>query len=231
VEELAETFVELADVLSDEFDLVAFLDLLSDRCVRLLDMAAAGVLLVDHGGRPNITGGSDERATLLTHLDDGPLHDCYRTGAPAATDDLSITDDRWPQFAPAAKEAGFTAVQVVPLRLRAEVMGALALFRTAPGAPDKTTMRVAQALADVTAIGLAQKRALRQQADLAAQLQHALTSRVAIEQAKGVVAERHGVSVNAAFTMLRTHARSSNTRIADLALSIVDGEFDTDRLR
>lgn len=231
MEELAETFVELADTLVDEFDLAAFLNLLSDRCVRLLDVAAAGSLLVDHGGRPHTTGGSDERAQSLALLDDGPLHDCYRAGDPIQADDLTVTGSRWPEFSAAAVSAGFASVHTLPLRLRAETLGALNLFRTVPGELDKVTVRVAQALADVATVGLVQMRALRRQTDLAAQLQHALTSRVVIEQAKGVVAERLRVSVDAAFTALRRYARSSNTRITDLALSIVDGEFDTERLR
>lgn len=230
MEELAETFVELADTLADEFDLAAFLDLLADRCVRLLDVAAAGLLLVDHGGQPQATGASDERALRLSLIEDGPLHDCYRIGEPVYAVDLT-SDDHWPEFSAAATAAGFGAVHAVPLRARAEVLGALHLFRSEPGELDKVSVRVAQALVDVATVGLAQARSLRRQTDLSAQLQHALTSRVVIEQAKGVISERLRMSVDAAFTALRRYARSSNTRIVDLAVSIVDRDFDVERLR
>jgi len=230
VEELAETFVELADTLVDEFDLADFLALLADRCVRLLDVAAAGLLLVDHGGGLQATGASDQRAERLSLLDEGPGHDCYRTGEPVHSVDLAACD-RWPAFSAEAVAAGFGSVHTVPLRSRDEVLGAVNLFRVLPGEWDRVSVRVARALADVATIGLVQSRSLRRQADLAAQLQHALTSRVVIEQAKGVIAERLRVSMDAAFTALRRYARSSNTRITDLAVAVVSGEFDVARLR
>ena len=127
--------------------------------------------------------------------------------------------------------AGFLSVHALPLRSRGETLGGLLLFRSERGELDKTYLRVAQAMADVTTIGLVQARSLRRQADLAAQLQHALTSRVVIEQAKGVVAERLRVGVDAAFTALRRHARSTNTRMTDLAMAVVNGDFEIDRLR
>lgn len=229
VEELAETFVELADAMADEHDLGDFLGLLADRSVRLLDVAAAGLLLVDHAGRPQATGASDERAAGLCEFE-GPLGECCRTGTPVPADEFAASD-RWPEFTAAAEAAGFVSVHTLPLRLRTEVLGATALFRAEPGGLDTPTVRVAQALADVSAIGLSQARSLRRQADLAAQLQHALTSRVVIEQAKGIIAERLGLEVDAAFTALRKYARSANSRIAELSASVVAGKFDVDRLR
>ena len=230
MEELAETFAELADTLVDEFEVADVLNLLADRCVRLLDVTAAGSLLVDHGGERQGTGASDAAALRLCLLDEGPGHDCYRSGEQVHSTDLMATT-RWPEFGAPASAAGFLSVHALPLRLRGEVLGALLLFRSERGELDKGYLRVAQALADVATIGLVQARTLRRQADLAAQLQHALTSRVVIEQAKGVVAERLRVGVDAAFTALRRYARSSNTRIADLAVAVVDGDFEIDRLR
>lgn len=229
MEELAETFVELADALVDEFDLGDFLNLLADRCVRLLDVAAAGLLLIDHAGGPQATGASGRRVAELSLLE-GPSHACSRTGEPILDMDLT-SSERWPEFCAAATAAGFVSVHTLPLRLRTEVLGAMSLFRTAPGELDKTSERVAQALADAAAIGLTQARSLRRQIELAAQLQHALTSRVVIEQAKGIIAARLDVGVDAAFTALRKYARSANARVADLAAATVTGEFEVDRLR
>lgn len=230
VEELAETFVELADAVADELELDHFLNLLADRCVRLLDVPAAGLSLVDDSGRTHAAGGSDEQATTLALLEDGPGPACYRSGEPVVVPDLARTTLRWPEYTKIATAAGYAAAHTVPMRLRTTVVGALTLFRTAPGEVDKVTDRIAQAMADLVTIGLVQVRKLRRQEDLAAQLQHALTSRIVIEQAKGVTSERLGLDMNAAFEALRRYARSHNLRIADLAGAIVDGSFDTGQL-
>lgn len=227
VEELAETFVELADTVVAEFELDAFLNLLADRCVRLLDVSAAGLSLVDDGGRTHAAGASNERAMALALLDDGPGPACYRAGAPVVVPDLARTMLRWPEYATTATAAGFAAAHAVPMRMRSDVIGALTLFRAAPGELDKVTDRIAQALADLATIGLLQVRELRKQQDLAAQLQHALTSRVVIEQAKGITGERLGLGMDSAFDTLRRYARSQNLRIAELAAGVVDGTFDT----
>jgi GAF domain-containing protein len=225
-EELAEAFVELADA-ADESGSDDFLNLLADRCVRLLGVSAAGLSLVDDGGRTHAVGASGDEARTLTLLDDGPGQDCQRTGAPVGIDDLDATKTRWPEFSATAAAAGYAAVHAVPMRRRAGVFGALTLFRAAPGPLDQVNARIAQALADLATIGLIQMRALRKQTDLNSQLQHALTSRVRIEQAKGITGERLGLGMDEAFDLLRRYARSRNLRINDLAGTVVDGSFDT----
>lgn len=234
VEELAETLVELADTLVDEFDLDAFLHLLANRCVRLLGVDAAGLLLIDHGGQLQAVGASNERTKQLELLeadnDEGPSLDCWRSGNAVIVSDLAETQPRWPRFTEAALGAGFAAVHTIPMRLRTEVIGALNLFHVKPGELDNVDARIAQAMADIATIGLLQSRAVRRQEHLAAQLQHALNSRVVVEQAKGVIAERLGLEMNAAFDALRTYARSHNKRVGELARSIVDREFDAAEL-
>ena len=226
VEELAEAFVDLAAA-ADESGSDDFLNLLADRCVRLLDVSAAGLSLVEDGGRTRAVGASGDGARTLTLLDDGPGQDCQRTGAPVGIADLDAARMRWPEFSATATAAGFAAVHAVPMRRRADVFGALTLFRAVPGPLDRVSTRIAQALADVAAIGLTQVRALRRQSDLTAQLQHALTSRVLIEQAKGITGERLGLGMDEAFALLRGYARSRNLRINELSATVVDGSFDT----
>ncbi|TDV52393.1 GAF and ANTAR domain-containing protein [Actinophytocola oryzae] len=229
-EELAETLVELADTLATEFDLDDFLRLLANRCVRLLDVDAVGVFLIDHG-----VVASSERAALIElaaqRNDEGPWRDCCRTGEEVAVPDLAAERDRWPRYVAAATLAGFAAVHAVPLCRREDLIGTLSLFRTERGPLEKSETRLARAMADVATIGILGTRALRRQETLAAQLQHALNSRVIIEQAKGVLAERLGLTTTTAFATLRSYARSNNTRVSELALSIVDGKFNTDLLR
>ncbi|HLL68304.1 MAG TPA: GAF and ANTAR domain-containing protein [Micromonosporaceae bacterium] len=226
-QQLAEAFVEMADTLVDDFDLMDFLHQLTDRCVSLLGVSAAGLLLTDQRGTLQLVAASNEETRLLElfqlQTDQGPCLDCFRTGEPVAVADLAAAAEIWPRFAPAAAESGFASVHALPMRLRAQVIGALNLFGTSSGALDPHTLRLGQALADVATIGLLQARAIRRSETLAEQLQTALNTRVLIEQAKGVLAERRQVNMDEAFTLLRSVARNRNRRLTDLARAVVDG--------
>ena len=224
---LSDAFVELADTLVADFDVIDFLHLLTERSVQLLGASAAGVLLADPRGELRLVAASTEAARVLELFqlqnDQGPCLDCFRAGQPVAAADLTASGQRWPQFAAAARQAGFAAVQAVPMRLRAQVIGALNLFQAAPGGLGREDVRVGQALADVATIGLLQQRSTRRSETLSEQLQGALNSRVAIEQAKGKLAERLGLDMDQAFTLLRSYARRRNLRLSDLAQAVIDG--------
>jgi len=223
---LSETFVELTDTMVADFDVIDFLHRLTDRSVRLLDVAAAGLLLADPRGEPRVVAASSEAARLLELFqlqnDEGPCLDCFRSGQPVTIADLSA-GRRWPRFTAAATGAGFNAVQALPMRLRDQVIGALNLFLATPGTLDPADLRVGQALADVATIGLLHERSMRNSDTLNEELQTALNSRVVIEQAKGKLAERFGLDMDQAFTVLRDYARSRNRRLSDLARAFVDG--------
>ncbi|MFD9652152.1 ANTAR domain-containing protein [Streptomyces mirabilis] len=223
---LAKTFVELADNLVADFDLIDFLRLLTDRCVGMLDASAAGVLLADRDGKLRVMAASDEQVRLLELFqlqnDEGPCLDCFRTGTPVIVPDLTREIDRWPRFVTAAHRSGFGAVQALPMRLRDETVGALNLFRATPGPFDLAATPLAQALADVATISLLQQRSSRRSTVLNEQLQTALNSRVLIEQAKGKLSERQGIDMEQAFTALRGYARSHNRRLSDVARAFID---------
>src|SRR5579863_6768843 len=223
---LSETFVELTDTMVADFDVIDFLHVLTSRSVELLDLSAAGLLLADPRGELRVVAASSEAARLLElfqlQSDQGPCLDCFRSGRPVTATDLSA-DQRWPRFAAAAGQAGFGAVQALPMRLRDQVIGALNLFRAAPGGFDAEVVHVGQALADVATISLLHDRSMRRSDTLNEQLQAALNSRVIIEQAKGKLAERLGIDVNQAFAILREQARHHNQRLSDLARAFVDG--------
>src|ERR1700760_3221930 len=226
-QQLTETFVELADTLVADFDVVDFLHGLADRCVQLLDVDAAGLMLADQRGSLRGVASSSEQARLvelfqLQH-DQGPCLECFQSGRPVYEADMAAAAQRWPLFAPAAAGAGFAAMQALPMRLRDEVIGAMNLFMRAPGQLGESGLRMGQALADVATIGLLQERNLRHQEVLAEQLQGALNSRVAIEQAKGVLAERLGLDVGRAFELMRDQARVQNRRLAELAAAVASG--------
>ena len=224
---LSDTFVELADTMVAEFDVIDFLHMLTDRSIRLLPASAAGVMLADPRGELRVAAASSEEAGLLELFqlqnDQGPCLECFRTGRPVTTGDLTGPAQRWPRFAEAAAQYGFRTVEALPMRLRDQVIGALNLFRAEPGSFDQADLRIGQALADVATIGLLHERNVRRRETVAEQLQAALNSRVAIEQAKGKLAERLGINTDRAFTMLRDYARNSNQRLTDVARTFVEG--------
>jgi len=230
-ERLVDTFVELADTLIDDFDVIEFLHLLVDRCVELLDVDAAGLLLADQHGQLQVIASSNEQVRLLELFqlqnDQGPCLEAFATGGRVSHVDLATAGGRWPRFASTATEAGFRAVDAFPMRLRSDVIGALNLFRAQAGALDGTALRTAQALVDVATIGLLQERSIRHQEVLTEQLQAALNSRVVIEQAKGLIAERLGIDMDGAFAALRGYARGHNLKLSDVARTVITGRTGT----
>jgi GAF domain-containing protein len=227
---LAEAFVTLADTLVDDFDVVELLHNLSKACVELLGVMAAGILLDDQRGHLTVVASSSEEMRLLELLqlqnDEGPCLECVRTSRGVVAGDLASQARRWPTFVPAALSVGVRSVAALPLRLRSVTIGALNLARDVAGALEPEDQRLAQALADVATIGILQQRSAHRSARLAEQLQHALNSRVVIEQAKGILAERRGVNMDAAFDELRRHARNSNTKLGDYARTVVRGDLE-----
>ena len=227
---LARALVELADNLVDEFDIVDLLTTLSDRCVEVLDIAAAGIMLVAPDGELRAMASSSEamRVVELFELQsqEGPCLDCYRSGEPVVNEDLAAANGRWPSFAGVALNAGFRSAGAVPMRLRSQVIGALNLFRSEPGALSQGDVIVAQALADVATIALLQHRTAVAAEVVNDQLTGALNSRIVIEQAKGIMSERHRLDMEQAFSRLRSHARNTNRRLGDVALEVVDGTLD-----
>lgn len=226
-EQLIEAFVEAADTLVADFDVIEFLHTVARRCVQLLDVDAAGIMLADQHGQLHATAASTESARLLElfelQADAGPCMEAFRTGAQVVNADLGASEERWPRFAEAAQATGFVSVHALPLRLRTTIIGALNLFCARPGDLGEGDVRTGQALADVATIGILGQRGLYQAELLTSQLQNALSSRVTIEQAKGVLAERRGISVDEAFDLLRRYARNHNLHLSDLARQTADG--------
>ncbi|MEV8436758.1 GAF and ANTAR domain-containing protein [Actinosynnema sp. NPDC051121] len=225
---LLEAFVELADTLTEDFDVTDFLHVLVERCVELVGVDAVGLLLADQDGGLRLIATSDERVRLLELFqlqnDEGPCLEAFATGARVGHPDLRTAGARWPRFAPAAARSGYVAVDAVPMRLRDDVIGALNLFRTRAGELSDTAARTARALVDVATIGLLQERSIRRQEVLTEQLRTALDSRVVIEQAKGFLAQRFGVDVDAAFGVLRRYARSHNLKLSAVATAVTSGD-------
>jgi GAF domain-containing protein len=225
-ERLATIFVEVADTLVDEFDLLDFLHMLTDRTADLIGAAAVGLLLADEHGRLELMAGSDENVRLVELFqlqnEQGPCLEAFHSGRPVINVDLGASTDRWPQFAPRATAAGYQSVHAFPLRLREQVIGALNVFGDTKGGDlHNADLAIMQALADVATIGLLQERVIRRGEVLTEQLQAALNGRIVIEQAKGVIAQLHGVSVDEAFAVIRSYTRRNGRRLGDVARLIV----------
>lgn len=222
---LAETFLKLADTLVADFDTLDFLHLLAERTAALLEVDAVGLLVTDQRGQLRLVAASTERTRLLElfqlQAEEGPCLDCFNSGQSVECAELEGEDVPWPRFAAEAVSAGFHAVTALPMRLRSDVVGAMNLFRYASGTLGGDDVRVAQGLADIATIGLLHERAVREQEILSEQLQTALNSRVLIEQAKGVIAERRGCDMEEAFAALRTYARGHGRALSAVALEVV----------
>ena len=189
-------------------------------------------MLADADGNLRAMTSSNEAMRIVELFEiqsqEGPCLDCYRTGQPVVNQDLTTVDGRWPRFAPVAINAGFLAADAIPMRLRGQIIGALNLFRTETGSLDDDDVVIAQALADLATIAILQNRDPVGQRDLNAHLTAALSSRVVIEQSKGMIAERHQLPIDQAFDRLRRHARNHNLRLADVARDTVSGAIHPD---
>jgi len=231
---IADTFVAIVDSLVEDFDIIDMLTGLTVGCVDLGLATASGILLADENAKLRVMAASNERAHLLELFqlqnDEGPCLEAFSTGEAVVHPDLTTANDRWPRFGPEAVRAGFNSVQAFPLRLRSVVIGAMNLFSAESRSIGEPAGHLAQALADVASIAILQDQMIRQSDLRAGQLQNALDSRVAIEQAKGMLAERAHIDMDKAFAMLRSHARSSRLHLTAVALQVVDGTLAIDEV-
>jgi hypothetical protein len=230
---LADTFVALADTLADDFDMVGVLGRLSVKCAELTEASVVAVMLSEPG--------SELRSVAVSHRDDaltdllkmgceaGPAFDCFHTGERVGPTALSTEESQWPVFTDRARQEGYRTVCALPMRLRRSIIGSLLLLRTDPTPLAETDIRLAQALADAATIGIVHQQVLHQHIAVSAQLRTALESRIAIEQAKGVLASRWGITPDEAFESLRHHARSRHLLLKDVAHDVVHAGLQLDR--
>ena len=228
--DVVKSLVDLADILVADYDVIDLLTGLTDRCVHLLGASAAGVMLASGSGDLRLVASSSEamRVVELFELQakEGPCLEAFRTGERVAHENLTAGVCRWPRFATVAIEAGFRSVFALPMRLRDTTIGALNLFSVEQNPMGEADVLVARAFADLATITVLQQRAVADSQRLNEQLSQALTSRILIEQAKGVVFERAGVDMVEAFSRLRTYARDQNLRLTDVAQAAIDGTLD-----
>lgn len=216
--------VSLVDSLLDDFDVVELLTDLTEQCTQLLDISAAGLLLADPRGHLHLMAATSAQSRDLELIqlqaDEGPCLDCYHAGQPVSVADLSAEQQRWPQFVPAASDAGFVSVHAVPLRAAGTVLGALGLFGTEAGDLNDADLLVAQSLAHIACVAILQDQPPTTVSVLP-KLQTAIANRIVIEQAKGYLREHLGISVEDAFTLLRRYAHAHDDHLTNVARRLI----------
>ena len=232
--EVTRAFVSLTRRLAEGADVVDLLSDLTGDCARLLDVASAGLLLADGNKVLHVLAASSEHARELEVFQlqraEGPCLDCYLTGEAVSVPDLAAMSDRWPEFVPRAQQEGFASVHALPMRLREVRLGTLGLFGAHVGALNADDLSLGQALADVASVALVQDRTLADRTTLSEQLQAALTSRVVLEQAKGILAQQGDLDMVGAFQVLRGYARDNNRRLTDVARALTGRELTGQQL-
>lgn len=228
-DQLLQTVATLADSLVDDFDVVDLLQLLVEHCADLFDAVAAGILLVDGNGQLEVIVSTSERSEFVEMMQlragEGPCVEAVATGQVVSVENLRDVADRWPKFAADARRSGFASLHAIPMRLRDSIIGSLNLFRDRVGKLNEPDAIAAKALADIATISILQQRLVEESIVTQGQLQRALDSRVVIEQAKGYIAQRHNLDMDAAFQLIRSHARSTQTRLSEVATEIIAGRL------
>lgn len=231
--EIIRAFVDLSNELVDDYDVVDVLSQLTVHCAHLIDASSAGLLLADGRGVLHLAATSSERTHHLEifqlQRDEGPCLDCFHGGQAVLVPDLA-EEDRWPQFCQAAREVGFRSVHAIPMRLAGNVLGALGLFGEEPGALEDDDLALAQALLHVASVAIVNERSATDRATVNSQLQRALTSRIVVEQAKGVLAHAGGLGMDDAFAVLRRYARDHGIKLSVTASQVVDRELQYDAI-
>ena len=225
--------VTLVDSLLDDFDVVDLLTGLTERCAELLDVEAAALLLADPLHQLRLLAATSEQARELElfqlQADEGPCVDCYATGQPVSIADIQPAIDQWPRFVPAAVGAGFASVHAVPMRAAGIVLGALGLFGARTGELDEADLLVGQTLAHIACVAILQEHPPTP-LTVMPQLRSALTGRVVVEQAKGLLREMLDVSVEEAFSLLRTYARAQGEHLTDVSRRLMSDRYSRSML-
>ena len=232
--EIINAFVDMSNELVGDYDIVDLLSQLTGHCAQLLDIASAGLLIADGRGALHLAAASSERTHQLElfqlQRDEGPCLDCYHSGTAVSVPDLDAERERWPQFSRAALDAGFKSVHAVPMQLRGQVLGGLGLFGDNVGGLDDDDLDLAQALAHVACVAIVNEKAASDRTTVNTQLQHALTSRIVLEQAKGIIAHSAGLEIDDAFTVLRRYARDNRRNLGSVAADVVARKLNADTL-
>lgn len=231
--EIIHSFISFSDSLVGDFDVLDIAIRLAEDCARLLDVAAVGLLLADASDALHLLAATSEQARILEAFqlqrEEGPCLDCFHSGEAVSVPELHAASARWPRFVAVAEQQGFASVHALPMKLRDEPLGALGLFGTTSGTLDPEDRNLAQALAHVASIAILQESHALTHGSVISGLQGALSSRRALEVAKGMVAEEQGVDTGEAFDRLRAYAETQDRPLSQLARALTTAGLDERR--
>lgn len=220
---LLDALTRFTRALADRDDVADVLYDLTDTTVEILGALAAGVSLAGEETMQFVSANSEAAAELervQQETKQGPCHRAFVTSTAVVVDDLSVHDE-WPLYCAAALEHGVHAVIGVPVVVGGATLGALNVYHGGVRAWTSDDLRVAQVLTDIATGYLLHASRMDEANRVNEQLQQALETRVAIEQAKGLLAGEHGIGVDAAFEILRNHARSKQIGLREVAEAVV----------
>lgn len=229
-DDIVRTMLRLADTMVADYDELELLKDLVDSCVRILDADTAGIALGRGDRLGFVIATSEDMKTIglfQAEQQQGPCLSAYRSCETVHSADLEADGhERWPTWTPRALELGFRSAEAFPMQLRGEAIGALNVYASRKRRLNDRDRLVGRAFADMATIGLLRERASVQDRIVRGQLQRALDSRVVIEQAKGILLQRHGITPQEAFDRLRRHARSHQQKLAETCRAVIEDQLD-----
>jgi GAF domain-containing protein len=223
-QEVREALHELGDLRYAAGNLDEALRRIVSATHELFAVDGAGLMLIDPDQLLRNVADSDERVDHLEELQiehgEGPCVDAFEEKELIHAADLTA-EARWPKFSPAAVERGLRAVLASPIPYNQTAIGVVVVFSTKvhPWSPEGELALVA--FTDLAALTIANTMQSEQRGELATQLQRALDARVLIEQAKGALVARDGVTAKEAFEQMRRQARAERRRVVEVAGEIM----------
>ena len=221
---LRQALDQLADLRSSPVTVEEALERVVASADALFGVDGTALMLVDRDQALRNLAVSDPRARLLEELQaehsEGPCVDAFEDKEPVAADDLA-SDDRWPEFAPAAAGGGLLAVLASPIPYSDHAVGVVAVFAGDPHPWTEAEREAIVAFTELVALLILNAMEATERGKLAGELQLALSSRVVIEQAKGVLVGRHGLTTRQAFDRLRRQARDQRRPLSEVARTVV----------
>lgn len=222
--QLLDVLQRFAATMANTCDVNDVLYELGDSTVSVLAAAGAGVSVADDENRLLFVTATSEAVIVIERAQEehqaGPCVEAFMTGQLMAVNHIAELD-RWPDYQSAARQSGFESVVGLPLAIGEQRLGSLNVYDTRPRTWNRNDLRAAGVLADIATAYILRAGELAEAKQLSQQLQHALDSRVVIEQAKGMLARDHNITVDQAFQHLRSHARRRSTPLRTIAEAIV----------
>ncbi|UFU02236.1 GAF and ANTAR domain-containing protein [Ruania suaedae] len=224
-------FVQLTAAFTEKlvapYDVDEALRTLAENLTDLLALAGSGVTLGLEERLRAATAVPPHLAALEHYQEqhqEGPCVSAYHTGEVVAVSDLR-EETRWPGYRTIAADVGVRAVAGMPMKLAGNAVGALNMYHAEPHIWDDSDLLAARALSNMATAYLIHSSTLSQQNQLSDQLQHALDSRVLIEQAKGVLTQTHALTLTEAYELLRRNARNNGRKVREVADDVVEGRL------